>query len=90
MYLRRFQLNELQPKQDDPSVTALEKPYDEHLHKSMQSFWDLFTSGIIKQTVTCQNCDNVTTQNVSFTELMLKFPASHHIQQGKTCTLDKT
>jgi hypothetical protein len=67
MYLRRFQLNELQPKQEDPSVTALDQPYDKHLHKSMQSFWDLFTSGIIKQTVTCQNCNNVTTQNVSFT-----------------------
>ena len=44
MDLRRCQLNELQPKQDDPSVTALEQPYDEHLHKSVQSFWDLFTS----------------------------------------------
>ena len=56
---------------------------------SMQSFWNLFTSGTIKQTVTCQDCSNVATQNVSCTELlMLKFPPSHHIQQGQTCTLD--
>ena len=58
------------------------------IHISMQSFWDLFTSGAIKQTVTCQVCNNVTTQNVSCTELMLKFPSPHHVQQGQACTLD--
>ena len=54
----------------------------------MHFFWELFSSGTIKQTHTCQECSNVTTQNESFTELMLKFPPSHHIQQDKTCTLD--
>ena len=31
----------------------------------------------------------MTTQNESITELMMKFPPAHHIQQGQTtCTLD--
>ena len=54
MYLRECQLNELEPGQEDPSVTALGKLYDVHLHKSMQYFWKLFSLGMMKQTVTCQ------------------------------------
>ena len=54
----------------------------------MQSFWKLLSSGMLKQTVTCQECHNVTTQNESFTDLILKFPESHHIVQGKNCTLN--
>ena len=82
MALRECQLNELQPGQENPSVTALNEPYDENLHMSMQTFWDLFSSGMIKQTVTCQECNNVTTQNESLTELMLKFPTSHSTRQN--------
>jgi hypothetical protein len=88
MYLRESQLKELQPKQEDPSVTAFGQPYDKHLHQSIQSFWNLFTSGMMKQTVICQQCNNVTTQIESFNELMLKFQSSHHSEQGKTCTLN--
>ena len=89
MELRKFQLNELQPGKEDPRVTALGKPHVKNLHKSMLSFWDLFTSDIIEQTFTCHACKNVTTQNESITELMMKFPPAHHIQQGQTtCTLD--
>jgi ubiquitin C-terminal hydrolase len=88
MYLRESQLKELQPKQEDPSVTAFGQPYDKHLHQSMRSFWNLFTSGMMKQTVRCQQCDNVTTTNESFTELMLIFPSSHQSKQSETCTLN--
>jgi hypothetical protein len=49
MYLRESQLKELQPKQEDPSVTAFGQPYDKHLHQSMQSFWNLFASVVTKQ-----------------------------------------
>jgi hypothetical protein len=88
MYLRESQLKELQPKQEDPSVTAFGKPYDEHLDQSIQSFWNLFTSGMMKQTVTCKQCNSVKTQIESFTELMLNFPLSHHSKQSETCTLN--
>jgi hypothetical protein len=87
-YLRECQLKELQPKQEDASVTAYDLLYDKHLHQSMQSFWNRFTSGMMKQTFICQQCNTVTTQNESFNELMLKFPLSHHSEQGKTCTLN--
>ena len=35
MFMRECQLNELQPKQEDSSVTAFGQPFDEGLHKSM-------------------------------------------------------
>ncbi len=89
MYLRECQLKELQPKQEeDPSVTAFGQLYDNYLHQSMQSFWNLFTSGVSKQTVICQQCDSVYTKNGSFAELMLVFPSSHHSRQSNTCTLN--
>jgi ubiquitin C-terminal hydrolase len=88
MYLRESQLKELQPKQEDPSVTAFGQPYDEHLHQSIQSFWNRFTSGMMKQTVICQQCNSVKTQIESFTELMLTFPLSHHSKRSETCTLN--
>ena len=43
---------------------------------------------MMKQTVICQQCNSVKTQIESFTELMLKFPLSHHSKQSKTCTLN--
>ena len=87
-FLRESQLKGLQPKQEDPSVTEFGQPYDEHLDQSMQSFWKLFISGTMKQTVRCQQCNSVTTQIESFTELMLTFPLSHHSKQTKTCALN--
>ncbi len=88
IFLRESQIKELQPKQEDPSVTAFGQPYDEHLHQSMQSFWNLFTSGVTKQTVICQQCKSVKTQIESFAEFMLNFPSSHHSKQSATCTLN--
>ena len=51
-------------------------------------FWNLFTSGVTKQTVICQQCNSVNTKIESFAELMLVFPSSHHSKQSKTCTLN--
>ena len=36
--LRKCQLNELQPGQEDPTVTALGQPYDKNLHMSIAIF----------------------------------------------------
>ena len=35
MALRKCQLNDLQPGQEDPSVTVLGQPYDKNLHMSV-------------------------------------------------------
>ena len=55
----------------------------------MKTFWEQFSSGIVKQTSICQICRNETIQNQAFTELMLYFPQSHHIQHEITWTLNE-
>ena len=89
MALRNCQLDELQPRPEDSSVTASGHRYDVNLHLSMQTFWEQFSSGIVKQTNTCQICSNVTTKNQAFTERLLYFPQSHLIPTEITWTLDE-
>jgi hypothetical protein len=40
---------------------------------SMQTFWDLFSSGKTTQTVTCSECSNITSRDNDFSEIILKF-----------------
>jgi ubiquitin C-terminal hydrolase len=74
MALKMYLLEELKPEQVNSSLTASGQPYDRELHTSMQTFWDLFSSGKTTQTVTCSECSNVTSRDNDFSEIMLKFP----------------
>ena len=67
-------LEELQPVQVNSNLTASNHPYNRELHMSMQTFWNLFSSGKTTQTVTCSECSNVTSRDEHFSEIMLKFP----------------
>ena len=70
--LKRYLLEELKPEQVNSNLTASNHPYDRELHMSMQTFWNVFSSGKTTQTVTCSECSNVTyreddaTYNVNF------------------------
>jgi hypothetical protein len=83
MALKLCLLEELEPEQVNSNCTALGHPYNRELYMSMRTFWDLFSSGVTTQTVMCLDCNNVTTQDDQFSELMLKFPqqvsAGEHI-----------
>jgi hypothetical protein len=74
MALKMNLLAELRPEQVNSNLTASNHPYDRELHMSMQTFWDLFSSGMTTQTVTCSECSNVTSRDDHFSEIMLKFP----------------
>jgi hypothetical protein len=74
MALKMYLLEELKPEQVNSSLTASGQPYDRELHTSMQTFWDLFSSGKTTQTVTCSECSSVTSRDNDFSEIMLKFP----------------
>jgi len=74
MALKMYLLEELQPDQTNSNLTASNHPYDRELHMSMQTFWDLFSSGKTTQTMTCSECSNVTSRDDDFSEIMLKFP----------------
>jgi hypothetical protein len=54
----------------------------------MKSFWEQFSTGIVKQTTMCQKCSNVTTKHEPFSELMIFFPSSQIIPHQSSCTLD--
>jgi hypothetical protein len=56
--LRKCLLEELQPPSEESNVTEKGFMYDEHLHSSMQKFWDLFHTGIFTQKVACTRCNN--------------------------------
>ncbi len=49
-------LAELKPVDGRSEVAASGEGYDETLHSSIQTFWDMFGSGQITQTVTCTIC----------------------------------
>ena len=83
MYL----LEELKPEQVNSSLTASGQPYNRELHTSMQTFWDLFSSGKTTQTVTCSECSNVTSRDDDFSEIMLKFPQQPSAGGRQQCTL---
>jgi hypothetical protein len=88
MELRNCLLHELQPWPVGSSVTESCQPYEETLHKAMKSFWEQFSTGILKHTTMCQFCRNVTTKHEPFTELVIHFPSSPIIPQLSSCTLD--
>ena len=72
--LKRYLLEELKPERVNSNLTASNHPYDRELHMSMQTFWNVFSSGKTRQTVTCSECSNVTSSDDDFSEIMLKFP----------------
>ncbi len=88
MRLRECLLEELQPSSNISNVTENGLTYDEHLHSSMQTFWDLFSTGIYTHKIKCIRCNTIFTTNESFSELMLKFPQSHH-EGDHACTLEE-
>jgi ubiquitin C-terminal hydrolase len=87
MALKGCLLRELEPGQMDLNRTALNHPYDKALHTSMQRFWDLFSSGVTTQTMTCSECNYVTTQTCQFSELILKFPQQPSAVPIRSCML---
>jgi hypothetical protein len=70
-------------------ISASGEGYDENLHSSMQTFWEMFDLGQITQKVTCTICSSVTTRVEPFSKLLLQFPESHHdaTQTNQKCTL---
>jgi hypothetical protein len=74
MALKMCLRKELEPEHVNLNCSALGHPYNKELHTSMQTFWDVFYSGVTTQTVTCLECNNVTTRDKQFSELKLKFP----------------
>ncbi len=85
--LRECLLEELQPSLDISNVTKDGSTYDEQLHSSMQSFWDLFNTGVYMQKITCTRCNKTSKKEEPFSKLMLHFPQSHH-ESDRTCTLN--
>ena len=88
-YLRRPRkclLEELQPLSSASNVTENGLMYDEHLHSSMKTFWDIFSTGIYTQKLHCTRCNKISTTEEPFSELMLKLPQSHH-ESDQACTL---
>ena len=88
MRLRECLLEELQPSSDVSDVTEDSLTYDEHLHSSMQTCWDLISTGIYTQKITCTICNRTSVKKEPFSELMLHFPQSHH-ESNLACTLDE-
>jgi ubiquitin C-terminal hydrolase len=87
MRLRECLLEELQPSLDVSNVTKHGLMYDEHLHSSMQSFGDLFSTGIVyMQKIKCTICNRTFIKKEPFSELMLHFPQLHH-ESDHACTL---
>jgi hypothetical protein len=69
--LKECLLAELKPVNGTSDITASGEGYDETLHSSMQTFWDIFDLGQITQTVTCSICTCVTTRETPFSELLV-------------------
>jgi len=84
MALKMNLLAELRPEQVNSNLTASNHPYDRELHMSMQTFWDLFSSGMTTQTVTCSECSYVRSRDDHFSEIMLKFPMPHETTRVTT------
>ena len=56
----------------------------------LKTFWDIFGSGQITQTITCSICTCVTTREEPFSKLLVQFPDSHHgaTPTNQKCTLN--
>ncbi len=88
--LKECLLAELKPADRTSDVAASGEGYDETLHSLMQTFWDMFDSGQITQTVTCSKCTCVTTMETPFSKLLMQFPDTHHeaTRTNLKCTLN--
>jgi hypothetical protein len=69
MALKLNLLEELKPVQVNSDRTASNHPYDRELHTSLQTFWNLFSSGRTTQTVMCLECSNETSREDEFSEI---------------------
>jgi hypothetical protein len=78
MAVKECLLAELERADGISDITASGEGYDENLHSSMQTFWEMFGSGEITQNVTCTIFRSITTRVEPFSKLMLQFPESHH------------
>jgi ubiquitin C-terminal hydrolase len=87
MDLRQCLLDELQPASQPSDDLENNITYDENLHSSMVTFWDLF-KGIFTQKITCTQCNTFSTTEIPFMELMLNFPEEHHTS-SLGCTLEQ-
>jgi ubiquitin C-terminal hydrolase len=74
--LRQSLLEELEPRDVDSNRTAFDQPYNRELHESMKTFWDLFSSGVTTQMITCSQCNNERSREQEFSEFLLWFPGS--------------
>jgi hypothetical protein len=90
MALKECLLAELEPADGTSEVTASGEGYDDKLHSSMQTFWEMFGLGQITQNVTCTICSSITTRVEPFSKLLLQFPESHHeaAPMNWKCTLN--
>jgi hypothetical protein len=88
--LKECLLAELKPADGTSDVTASGEGYDETLHSLMQTFWDMFDSGQITQTITCSKCTCVTTMETPSSKLLMQFPDTHHAATATNlkCTLN--
>ncbi len=85
--LRECLLEELQPSLDGSNVTKDGSTYDAQLHSSMQSFWDLFSTGVYMQKITCTRCNKTSQKEEPFSKLILHFPQPYHESDHHACTL---
>ncbi len=71
--LKECLLAELKLADGTSDVTASGEGYDETLHSLMQTFWDMFDSGQITQTVTYSKCTCATTMETPFSDIWCNF-----------------
>jgi hypothetical protein len=88
--LKECLLAEHKPADKTSDITASGEGYEKTLHSLMQTFWDMFDLGQIRQTITCIICTCVTTREEPFSKLLVQFLDSHHeaIPTNQKCTLN--
>jgi ubiquitin C-terminal hydrolase len=95
MELKKSLHLELNPVPEQGNETALTSQNQDvgniTIYTAMDDFWRLFNSGITRQTVTCQACENVRDHDDPFNKIILKFPDNHHTKRKRgvlTISLD--
>ena len=83
MGLKECLLDKLKQSEDGSGVTD----YDESLYMNMKTFWDLFSTGQSKSTVTCTTCGTISVKDKPFDELLLFFLQPHH-DFDQDCTVE--
>ncbi len=88
--LKECLLAELKPTDGTSDITASGEGYDETLHSSMQTFWNMLGLEQIMQNITCTICSCVTTREEPCSKLLVQFPGSHHeaTLTNRKCTLN--